>query len=99
MIVLVLVCGIGFAAYRLFMLPPPRSNHSRLKRLRLSLTPCTDADMVHVAALTELELLYLNNTKIGDAGLAHLEGLTGLWQLPLNDTKVTDAGLAHLKGM
>jgi Leucine-rich repeat (LRR) protein len=59
----------------------------------------TDADLAHLADLTNLEGLYLNNTKITDAGLVHVGRLTNLKFLGLHTTFVADAGLAHLAGL
>jgi hypothetical protein len=36
-----------------------------------------DADLAHLAALTELRHLDLRSTKIGDAGVAHFEATAG----------------------
>ena len=63
---------------------------------RLSLS---DAALVHLKGLTNLQTLNLHGTKITDAGLVHLKGLTKLQTLDLWDTKITDAGLVHLKGL
>lgn len=59
----------------------------------------TDAGMVHVQGLTQLQTLWLNDTQVADAGLAHLVGLTQLQYLWLNDTQITDAGLVNLRGL
>jgi hypothetical protein len=56
-------------------------------------TPVTDADLVHLHGLTNLEALELNDTKITDAGLKQLKGLRGLEVLFLEDTDITDGGL------
>lgn len=55
-----------------------------------------DADLVHVAALTELKSLNLSNTAITDAGLAQLLSLKKLKFLYLFGTKVTDSGAASI---
>ena len=57
----------------------------------------TDAELVHVEALTQLQRLFLDQTQVTDAGLAHLERLTELRELHLEETQVTDAGLAHVE--
>ena len=62
-------------------------------------TQVTDAGLVHLKALSELQTLRLAHTRVSDAGLLHLEGLTQLKTLDLFRTKITDAGLAHLKGL
>ena len=59
----------------------------------------SDADLVHVGRLVQVEALVLGNSSISDAGLAHLTGLTQLQTLTLNHTQITDAGLAYLTGM
>ena len=68
-------------------------------RLATTKVNATDADLVHLKELTELELLFLNYSKVTDTGLVHLNGLTKLKTLWLNSTKVTSAGLVHLKGL
>jgi hypothetical protein len=62
-------------------------------------TRVTDAGLVHLKGLTQLQGLDLNFTKVTDAGLVHLKGLTKLQVLYLWRTEVTDAGLVHLKGL
>jgi hypothetical protein len=59
----------------------------------------TDAGLVHLKDLTNLQSLNLGNTKVTDAGLEHLKGMTNLRELHLYDTQVSDAGLASLKGL
>jgi len=79
---------------------PPGKAHE-LERvgptLYLSGTQITDAGLVHLEKLTNLNALYLNGTQITDAGLVHLEKLTNLNALDLNGTQITDAGLVHLE--
>ena len=53
----------------------------RAKVLRLTGPKVTDAEMEHVAELTELRALYLDGTKVTDAGMAHLKPLTKLEKL------------------
>ena len=57
----------------------------------------TDADLVHLKGLTNLEELGLFDTQITDAGVEHLAGLTNLTSLNLLQTKITDAGIAELQ--
>ena len=57
----------------------------------------TDAGLVHLKRLTNLQSLDLGGTKITDAGLVDLKGITNLLQLDLDETQITDAGLVHLK--
>jgi Leucine Rich Repeat (LRR) protein len=59
----------------------------------------TDAGLVHLQGLTELQELDLSGTQVTDAGLVHLEGLIQLESLDLLGTQVTDAGLVHLRGL
>ena len=59
----------------------------------------TDAGLVHLKDLTNLQSLSLANTQVTDAALVHLKGMTNLQSLSLADTQVTDAALVHLKGM
>jgi Leucine rich repeat len=63
------------------------------------LLPLTDADLVHLRALTGLRTLDLGSNEITDAGLTHLEGLIRLEALNLSGTRITDAGLTHLEGL
>ncbi|MCY2995297.1 MAG: hypothetical protein NTY19_46660 [Planctomycetota bacterium] len=69
----------------------------RVTGLDLSSTKVTDAGLIHLEGLTQLQTLNLGSTSITDAGLAHLKGLTKLQELDLSSTKVTDAGVAELK--
>ena len=62
-------------------------------------TKITDAGLVHLEPLTNLQELDLGSTEITDVGLVHLKGLTKLQTLDLGSTKITDAGLVHLKGL
>jgi hypothetical protein len=62
-------------------------------------TQISDAGLVHLKGLTQLQWLSLDCTMVSDAGLEHLKGLTQLQTLWLNGTKVSDAGLEHLKGL
>jgi hypothetical protein len=57
----------------------------------------TDADLVRLQDLRELESLEIKDTAITDAGLVHLRSLGRLKHLDLHDTNITDAGLAHLR--
>jgi hypothetical protein len=58
----------------------------------LSGTKVTDAGLVHLSGLTNLERLNLSGTNVTDAGLVHLKGLTQLSDLNLQGTtKVTHA--------
>lgn len=61
--------------------------------------PVTDADMVHLRGLQDLQELDLTRTRITAAGLTNVKELTSLTKLFLTDTKVDDSGIAHLKGL
>ena len=62
-------------------------------------TKITDAGLVYLKGLTNLQNLNLAVPQITDAGLVHLKELTNLQTLNLSATQVTDAGLVHLKGL
>ncbi len=57
----------------------------------------TEADLIHISDLSQLEELDLHRSPITDASLAHLNRLTNLQSLVLFHTPITDAGLEHLK--
>ncbi|MFN0196471.1 MAG: leucine-rich repeat domain-containing protein [Planctomycetaceae bacterium] len=59
----------------------------------------SDAVLVHLRGLTNLQELNVSDTKVSDAGLEHLMGLTKLTHLYLNFTQVSDDGLEHIKGL
>jgi hypothetical protein len=59
----------------------------------------TDAALVHVKALHQLEWLALDDAQITDDGLQQINGMTQLRYLWLSHTPITDLGLEHLKGM
>ena len=70
----------------------------RLRGLNLGVTGITDAGMVYVASLKQIERLNLaQNNGISDRALEQLKGLASLQDLDLSGTKVTDAGLECLK--
>ena len=77
----------------------PVAQVPKVAYLHLGKTGITDAGMVHLKGLTELEQLHLEGTKIGDSGLAHLKDLKKLTYLNLYNTGVSDAGLVHLAGL
>ena len=75
---------------------------SKLQELELAHTAVTDAGLVHLKGLTNLQSLGIGGfgSKITDSGLVHLKGLTNLQTLNLfGCPKITDAGLVHLKGL
>jgi hypothetical protein len=57
----------------------------------------TDATLVHLRAMTSLELIQLDNAPVTDAGLVHLAGMRNLRTLRLKNTRVTENGIAELK--
>ena len=57
----------------------------------------TDAELVHLKGLTNLQEINLNGTQITDAGLVHLNGLVSLKKLNLSSTQITDAGVKKLQ--
>lgn len=59
----------------------------------------TDAEMVHLEALSELHVLRISSPEITDAGLVHLRGLKQLQELDLTGTNITDAGLMNLQDL
>ncbi|MFI5381385.1 MAG: hypothetical protein ACHRHE_18975 [Tepidisphaerales bacterium] len=69
-----------------------------LDRVRNADVP-SDANLVYVARLKELQGLDLGNAKVTDAGLVHLKQLKRLRELELNATGITDAGLVHLEDL
>jgi hypothetical protein len=58
-----------------------------------------DATVRHIAALSDLKVVWLGNSRVTDDGLVHLRGLTNLEQLWLGNTQITDAGVVHLQGL
>lgn len=60
-------------------------------------TKVTDAGLVHLQALTQLQSLHLSGSQVTDAGLEHLKGLTNLQELHLQNTTVTDEGVKKLQ--
>jgi internalin A len=56
----------------------------------------TDAGLVYIAGLTDIDQLFLDGTGITDAGLVHIAGMSHLRMLYLGQTAITDAGLARL---
>jgi hypothetical protein len=65
----------------------------------LSGSKVTDAELVRLRALPQLESLYLRSSQVTDAGLVCLPVLTQLEELSLDSTQITDAGLEHLRGL
>jgi hypothetical protein len=64
----------------------------------------TDAGMVHLRGLTDLESVYLGDgmhikTGLTGASLAHLRGMTRLKELGLSHLSLADSDLAHLEDL
>lgn len=73
------------------------SKLSTLRVLNLSAAELTDAGLVFVNDLSELDELYLGSCmNLTDEGLAHLSGLTKLTYLDLMDSNLNGSGLMHL---
>ena len=65
----------------------------------LTYTWITDADLVRLASLENLEELNLSYTWISDLGLEHLKPLKKITRLNLRFVEyISDGGIAHLKG-
>ncbi|GAA4412630.1 ribonuclease inhibitor [Nibrella viscosa] len=67
--------------------------------LKLGDTDITDATLVQVAKLKNLQKLHLEQTKVTDAGLKNLKDLPHLEYINLYGTQVSDAGLRELSGL
>lgn len=65
----------------------------------LALSRASDAGLVHVSGLKNLEALDLSYSAVSNAGLAQLSGLKNLVQLNLGDTSISNGGLPHLRGL
>jgi len=59
----------------------------------------SDAGLMHLRNLPDLEVLNLYGNSVTDAGLVELDGLPKLRELNLSLLPITDRGLAHLKGL
>jgi len=57
----------------------------------------SDAELVHVGRLTQLDQLVINGLPVTNDGLSHLKGLANLRRLILVGPAITDANLAHLR--
>jgi hypothetical protein len=68
-----------------------------IRCVNLADTQVTDARLVHLQGLRQLQELDLSNTQITDAGLVRLQGLTQLQWLSLWNTQVTDQGVTELQ--
>lgn len=77
----------------------PRDYFDCVIKLSFDSQEATDALLVHLPALMDLEELSLWGYDITDAGLIHLRGLRRLRYLDLDGNPISDAGLAHLRGL
>ena len=77
----------------------PRDYFDDVQMVSLSGSKVTDACMVHLGALPQLQELYLVETRVTGAGLTQLQGLTRLQSLTLCCAQVTDAAVPQLQGL
>jgi hypothetical protein len=59
-------------------------------------TKVSEAELMSLEELTELQELRLSDTDVTDAGLIHLQGLTKLQILCLGGTRISDDGLERI---
>ncbi len=71
----------------------------RVTHVYLSAKSTTDAVLVNLQGLNQLQEVWLHAAQVTDAGLVNLEGVSQLRYLDLGGTNVTDAGLVHLQGL
>lgn len=67
-----------------------------IRLISLPSTGITDAALVHVASVTELQSLLIYCTGITDEGIHNLTKLPSLEYLDIRNTKVTDKGMKYL---
>ena len=67
-----------------------------VRSVEMSGPEITDAAMVHLKGLPNLEWIRIMDCSVGDQGLANLAGITGLRRVYLRGVAVSDEGLAHL---
>lgn len=94
---------VGLKSLNLMQVPvddaglAPISRFPRLMHLTLADNPAvTDAGLVHLRGLADLQSLDLRNCRVTDAGLAHILACPRLVYLDLSGTQISDAGLASL---
>jgi hypothetical protein len=73
-----------------------QDDQGNVVELNLSRSKITDAGLLHLKGLPNLQTLSLPK-QITDAGLVHLRGLTNLQVLDVKNTQATDAGIAELQ--
>jgi hypothetical protein len=69
---------------------------ARVSVVDLEPTAVTDAEIMYLNELGNLNVLLLSGTPVTDAGVVHLRGLANLRELNLYGTAVTDSTLARL---
>ena len=79
--------------------PPSPTPEDMVLLVDLSSTQATDADLMLLGALPELQHLDLSGTRITNDGLKHIAVLKELSSLKLKKTSVTGPGLTHLKSL
>ena len=57
----------------------------------------TDAGLIHLTGLKNLDWLSLKGTQVTDRGLVHLARLTKLKSLELSETRFTEDGVERLR--
>jgi hypothetical protein len=70
-----------------------------LESLTVDFVPVTDAGLVRLSRLSQLQVLDLAGTQVTDVGLDYLEKLAQLKNLNLECTSITDVGLEHLSDL
>ena len=77
-----------------------KDDRGAVKRLAFGYSKATDATLVYLQGLHNLESLNMPCiAKVTDKGLANLEGLSELRFLYIGYSSITDQGLTHLKGL
>ncbi|MBR44835.1 MAG: hypothetical protein CME18_10505 [Gemmatimonadetes bacterium] len=76
-----------------------KDTQGEVVRVDLDHTRITDAGMVHLKGMPNLQTLSLSYTDITDLGLTHIKGLNNLQSLNLSNTQITDKGLNNIKGL
>lgn len=84
---------VGANGTALAKLPHPE----KLISLDMAQSRITDAEVAHLARLTNLETLDLSQTELTDAAVDTLSKLTSLKRLTLTQTKISEAGTARLR--
>ncbi len=84
---------VGANGTALAKLPHPE----KLISLDMAQSRITDAEVAHLARLTNLETLNLSQTELTDAAVDTLSKLTSLKRLTLTQTKISEAGTARLR--